>query len=128
MRAELQDTLEGYIKHAEHYGTEEVFESALDNGLDLRQLGWLALRLQNLDPKWKLTQESQHLFVLALVTSGWDVGDAARAAGCTKLAARNWVENHLEPMDVGPELALRRASKRRFEDLQGLVRGWRNRR
>lgn len=123
MRAELRGTLEGYVVHAEHFGTEEVFETALDEGLGLRDLGFLALRLQNLNPKWKLTLENQENFILALMDIGISSKDAARMVGTTVPTARLWHEA-TAPLEVDPFLALRLASNRRFEDLRGIVRGW----
>jgi hypothetical protein len=49
-----------YARHAERYGTELVFETAAGlvepfrADLDDRELGYLSLRLQNLDPDWRL--------------------------------------------------------------------------
>jgi hypothetical protein len=42
-----------YVKHAERFGTEFVFETARDE-LSLRQLGYLSLQLQRIDSKWRL--------------------------------------------------------------------------
>lgn len=136
MKLEEANTLEGYVRHAEYYGTDEVFETACDGGLPLRDLGFLALRLQNLDSKWKLTADAQQLFVLALLFAGCDVKDAARMAGVSRATAQRWATDSLHAEDyaayfggqvpeVDPEMALRRASMERFEHLRGIVRGWR---
>lgn len=126
MRSELRNTLEGYVHHAEHYGVEEVFETALDGGLGLRDLGRLALRLQNLDPRWKLTPEAQRLFALALVQNGKSDRDAARMVGCRPATVRGWLLDDAQYDDdgqeLGPDLALRRASADRFEHLRPIVR------
>lgn len=124
MKAEQCDTLDGYVRHAEHYGTSEVFETAIDEGLRMRDLGRLALRLQNLNPQWKLTTEVQRLFVLSLVERGVSDRDCARMAGCSIVSVRTWVADDQDLGDVDPELALRAASKARFSDLKGIVRGW----
>lgn len=120
-------TLAGYIRQAEHYGTEEVFETALDDGLDWEDLGKLALRLQNLDPKWKLTVDAQRLFVLTLTDyRQYKLYDAARMAGVSRPTARQWFDTYLleDHDNESPGLALRAASKDRFASLKGIVRGW----
>lgn len=128
MRTQEQNTLDGYVRQAEHFGTAEVFETALDEGLSLRDLGFLSLRLQNLDPTWKLTLDAQRMFVLALVESGVNAPTAARTAGVGVTTARTWLSDGFpydgNGPDVSPESALRRASKERFEGLRGIVRGW----
>lgn len=125
MRTEQAATLEGYVRHAEHYGTSEVFETALDEGLCLEDLGKLALRLQNLDPQWKLTTEAQRLFVLGITDNRqYKLADAARMAGVSRVTARQWFDAERPPDEDDPYLALRAASKARFQDLKGIVRGW----
>lgn len=122
MKPELKDTLDGFVRHAEHYGTEEVFETAVDSGMNLWDLGRLALRLQNLDPQWKLTRDGQKSLVQALLY--WrvvNVQDAARMAGVATATAREWYDE-LEEAEESPDLALQRASAARFEHLQPLVR------
>jgi hypothetical protein len=123
VKAATRDSLEGYIRHAEHYGTDEVFETALDEGLGLRDVAQLAIKLQYIDPRWKLTLENQYLLVLALLGAGMNLKDAARAAGVTLPTARLWAGEQ-EDTNEAPDLALRRASKARFVDLKGIVRGW----
>lgn len=131
MRAAEANTLEAYVRQAEHYGTDEVFETALDEGLPLMDLGKLALRLQNIDPHWKLALEYQRLFVLGMVYWRiYSLKDAARMAGVGLGTAKVWYEDYVdgndEPGDEDtPDLALRAASKSRFESLKGIVRGWR---
>lgn len=116
-----KNTIEGFVRHAEHYGVEEVFETALDEGLGVRDLRSLALRLQNLDSCWKLTPECQRFFVLAMTQHGFDRQMAAHAAGVTMRTAGQWCDEQ-EVLKEDPLLALRRASNRRAEDLQGIVR------
>jgi hypothetical protein len=123
VRVQDANTLEAYVKQAELYGTDEVFETAIDHGLGLKDLRSLALRLQNLNPSWKLTIEAQRWFLLALANAGSPVGAAARVAGVTQATARLWVDTQ-EDEDDEPGLALRLASNRRFVDLRGIVRGW----
>lgn len=130
MRATEASTLEGYVRQAEHYGTDEVFETALDEGLPLQDLGKLSLRLQNLNPQWKLTVDAQRLFVLALADRhAYHIKLAAQVAGVSLTTARMWREdwiagNYEYVVPEDPFLALRAASKARFTDLKGIVRGW----
>lgn len=124
MKAKVANTLDGYVRHAEHYGVDEVFETALDEGLNLRDIGFLAGQLHRIDPRWKLTLENQRLLVLALVYAGQSAKDAASRAGCSLATARLWVDEDLDEREVDPDLALRLASKARFEHLKGIVRGW----
>lgn len=126
MKLEERTTLSGYIRHAEHFGTEEVFETALDEGLTMKDLGFLALRLQNLDPKWKLTLENQERFFAALMNVGVPMPKAAGSAGISIATARLWQQEDVP--EESPDLALRRASKERFEHLRPIVRGTSKRR
>jgi hypothetical protein len=106
--------LAAYTRQAERFGTELVFERAsglvwpFRPELRTRELGYLALRLRNLDPKWQLPKgendrpyrdvdgllkspggfEVQRLdgadFALMLVAEGVDERDACRMAGVSR--------------------------------------------
>lgn len=61
-----QPTLEEFIRHAERYGSELVYETAAAGYLDPEQLGLLSLALQRLDRKWRLPPAQRAALALAL--------------------------------------------------------------
>jgi hypothetical protein len=48
--------LERYRRHAELFGTEEVYETAATDGFVAAGLGRFALALRRIDPKWRLSR------------------------------------------------------------------------
>ncbi len=70
-------TLAAYIRHAEKHDTEDIFEAAAAD-LDVLDLGRFSLRLQNLDPKWKLPNAARARLALALIGKGTDSRDVCR--------------------------------------------------
>ncbi len=60
--------LEGFIPHAERFGSECVYETAEDF-LDPEQLGYLALRLRRIDGRWRLSFVKLRPYVSLLTTA-----------------------------------------------------------
>jgi len=58
-----------YVRQAERYGCEGVFEAATAD-LGAQDLGRLSLRLQNIDPKWKMPRADRHRLALGLIAAG----------------------------------------------------------
>ncbi len=72
-------TLAAYVRHAERFGCDGVFEAASAD-LDASDLGRLSLRLQNLDAKWRMPRADRERLALRLVESGEPVDRACRMA------------------------------------------------
>lgn len=72
-------TLADYVRHAERFGCDGVFEAASAD-LDASDLGRLSLRLQNLDAKWRMPRADRGRLALQLVESGEPVDRACRMA------------------------------------------------
>jgi hypothetical protein len=58
--------LERLRRHAELYGTEEVYEVAAADGFAAADLGRLALALRTIDPKWRLSHEQRDRLLVRL--------------------------------------------------------------
>lgn len=63
-----QPTLEEFVRHAERFGSELVYDTAADY-LEPDELGLLSLALQRIDRKWRLTPEQKRRLALALIES-----------------------------------------------------------
>ena len=57
-------TLRRYVRHAEQYGVDGVFEAAIGD-LDADQLAALELRLRELDPKWRPPRDRRDVLEVA---------------------------------------------------------------
>lgn len=60
-----EEALERYVRHAEKYGTNLIIETAAEE-LPWSALGELSLRLQAVDPKFKLSRDMAQSMVTAL--------------------------------------------------------------
>jgi hypothetical protein len=65
-----QPALNDFIRHAERFGTEFVYETALEHLKDPRELGLLSLALQRVDRHWRLERQQQASLTLALYEAG----------------------------------------------------------
>lgn len=61
-------TLEEFVRHAERFGSELVYQTATDH-LEPDELGLLSLALQRIDRKWRLTPREKTTLALALLES-----------------------------------------------------------
>lgn len=59
-------TLQQYIRHAERFGTECVFETAIAD-LDAESLGLLSLHLRRVDSRWRLASAQKRALGTALL-------------------------------------------------------------
>lgn len=84
-------TVARYIRHAEHFGPADVFETAVGD-LDVEDLGRLSLRLQNLDPKWTLPKADRRAFALALDERGVDAKTICRMAMMSRWTLKRVLE------------------------------------
>src|SRR4051794_24759604 len=71
--------LDEYVRHAERLGCDDVFETATRD-LDTQALGRLSLRLQTLDPDWRVPRAERARLALGLVAAGESVDRACRMA------------------------------------------------
>lgn len=60
-----QDVIARYVSHAEKYGTDLIMETAAEE-LPWSALGELSLKLQKVDPKYKMPREMADKMVSAL--------------------------------------------------------------
>ena len=63
-------TLDQFIRHAERYGSELIYETAAAGYLDYREPAALSLALQRIDRRWKLSRDQQTRLALALDQTG----------------------------------------------------------
>lgn len=54
-----QTSLKRFRRHAELYGSEEVYDVAAGDGLDSLDLARLALALRHIDPRWRLSADQR---------------------------------------------------------------------
>ncbi len=120
-RSVALEGLRNYVRHAEHYGSEEVFESAVKNGGNIAALGTLALRLRNLDARWKLVPAAAKPFVRLLAGAEWSAKRIESATGYSAATARKWLTEVSEDEEEGPYLALQRATNARWTPGQVVV-------
>ena len=114
--AEGVTMLDQYVKHAERFGVECVFETAED--LMPLDRGFLSLRLQNIDPKWKVPDRER--FALDLLEAGVRPKDVCRMAqiGTKALNLLREVPREVREDAITAAQARARAIENgRFEDL-----------
>jgi hypothetical protein len=59
-----------FIRHAERFGTEEVFEVAAADGFTATELGRLTLALRRVDPDWRLSRDQREDLFAELDAAG----------------------------------------------------------
>jgi hypothetical protein len=62
--------LADFVKHAEQFGGECVYETAEAVGLRAPDLGYLARHLRRIDRTWRLSAKQRDLLILGLMTEG----------------------------------------------------------
>jgi hypothetical protein len=72
-------TLEEYIRHAERFGVDCVYETAEETGLI--ELGYLARHLRRIDRRWRLSSVQRSRLIGELLASGLTHRDIADMAG-----------------------------------------------
>lgn len=58
------------VRHAELYGTDEIYEVALEAGLSADELGSLARRLPNIEKGWRLSRAQAGDLAVELIRTG----------------------------------------------------------
>ncbi len=94
-----EPTLEEFVRHAERFSNELVYETAAGY-LEPDELGLLSLALQRLDRKWRLAPEQKTKLALALLESPLPV---ARICEMSQLH-RATVHRLRQERDQAPEL------------------------
>lgn len=87
--------LEGYVKHAKRHGTDQVFETAKEEGLGLKDLFNLALALQGFNRRWRMPREDAHSLVCGLAFKVSDE-QLATMAGVTVATVQKWQWERIE--------------------------------
>jgi hypothetical protein len=115
-----RDTMARYVRHAERFGTEMVYETAggltwpFAPELGVRELGALSLHLQRLDPRWRppngpdvveLRGVDRVELAERLVAAGETVDRACRMAMVSRstLSRRRTSRNGGQPAKSSPE-------------------------
>jgi hypothetical protein len=119
--ASAAPTLGQYVRHAERFGGELVFETAgglvwpFKPDLSIRQLGALSMRLQRLDPTWRLPKAEdgkfevrgvdRALFALDLVAAGEPRDRACAAAMISRSTLQRELRESARPAKWHPGAA-----------------------
>jgi hypothetical protein len=74
-------TLEAYVRHAERFGVELVYETGLELQLTARDLGHLARHLRRLDRRWRLSAADRLALAEGLVATGVKTAEIVEQAG-----------------------------------------------
>jgi hypothetical protein len=83
----VAEGIEGYARHAERYGTAEVYETAKAE-LETLDLGRLCLRLRHIDSRWKLSQTEVRWLAAALLKEQLSDKRTAAMATCSVRTVR----------------------------------------
>ncbi len=62
-------TLAEFVRHADRFGSEFVYETAVEGYLEAEELGLLSLALQRLDQRWRLAPEQKTRLAVAVIAS-----------------------------------------------------------
>lgn len=103
-----QPTLDEFIRHAERYGSECVYETAAEGHLDAQELGTLSLALQRIDRKWRLPYRRRAALALALCDIGLPharVCEMAQVSRATLHRLRQDAQTVSEPAKGAPDSA-----------------------
>jgi len=73
-----------FIRNAELYGTEGVYEVAEAERWGYEDLGKLAMQLRRIDSKWRLSAPQRQRMIGELVASDMPVAKIARLAGVSR--------------------------------------------
>ena len=115
-------TLTRYIRHAELYGFDADYFEIAARDLDPLDLGRLSLRLQRLDPKWRLPQDVARELAISIVTAGESPEWACRAARCSRRTLQRALSGVQDNADQARERT--RIPDRRKVDKPGDPRCW----
>ena len=102
-RLDQRPTLEQYVTHAQRYGAEQVFETALEMNVDPRDLGYLARHLRRIDRRWRLSHTDRHELAEQLVVAGVKAADVAEMAGVSRSTVASLRAASPRPADAAPQ-------------------------
>ncbi|MDE3069127.1 MAG: hypothetical protein KGJ43_00160 [Acidobacteriota bacterium] len=103
-----QPTLEEFVRRAERYGSELVYETAAAGYLEPEELGLLSLALQRLDRKWRLAPAQKTKLALALLESPLPVAricEMAQLHRATVHRLRQERQQVRQPAETAPDSA-----------------------
>jgi hypothetical protein len=87
--------VERFARHAKRFGTECVFETAVEE-LEARDLGRLSQHLRRIDPKFRLPNDQRRALALALLEDGVDRKNVCWQTGASRSTLRRWRQELLE--------------------------------
>lgn len=100
-------SLEKLLRHAERFGPDCVYETALEHGADASVLGKLAAGIRKLDRRWKLTRDQQTGLAHRLLNVGADGGLIRNYTGLSSKS----LESLIHPPESESEAPLAAASR-----------------
>lgn len=89
--------MDKYIKHATKFGTDQVFETAREDGMSPGDLGKLALELQRINPKYRISRPDAHWLMAKLIGKVPDER-LAEMCGVTVPTVQKWALDEIEYM------------------------------
>ena len=108
-----------YVRHAELYGFDGDYFEIAARDLDALDLGRLNLRLQRLDPKWRLPQDVARALAISIVAAGESPEWACRAARCSRRTLQRALCDVQDSADQAPEPALQSGENATIPPLPG---------
>jgi len=94
-----EPTLQEFIRHAERFGSELVYETAASY-LEPDELGQLSLALQRLDRRWRLTPAQKTELALALSERHLPVAEIAEMAQLHRATVHRLRQEHTQLPDL----------------------------
>jgi hypothetical protein len=98
--------LAAFVRHAERFGVECVYETAVEMNLGAGDLGCLARHLRRLDRRWRLSPSARLALAEGLVAAGARSRDVVEMAGVShstvaglRAAGRGLAEPTRQPME-----------------------------
>jgi hypothetical protein len=77
-------TLDQYVGHAERFGSELIFQTAVELNVPPRDLGHLARHLRRVDRRWRLSPADRHNLAELLVAGGAKTATVVEQAGVSR--------------------------------------------
>ncbi len=103
-----EPTLAEFVRHAERYGSELVYETAAEGYLEPEELGLLSLALRRLDRRWRLSPQQRRKLALALCERRLPLArvcEMAQLSRATLHRLRQQAEQGAQPAESGPDSA-----------------------
>jgi len=102
-RLDQPPTLDEYVRHAERFGVEVIYETAAELNLEPRDLGHLARHLRRVDRRWRLSPTNRHRLAGLLVAAGVKAADVAEMAAVPRSTVATLRAASPRPADPAPQ-------------------------